>query len=148
VTLIILSAIDLRYRLLPNKLVGFFAITGILFHYAAGWEVISPVSMLFGAFLGGGLLLVIRFVAYLYYVDDALGLGDVKFMAAAGLWLGIPDIFIALTLGSLFSLVHGCALCYMIYREKKSWPDLDRVSIPAGLGFSIGTALTGAWILG
>ena len=84
--LIVLSAIDLKHGILPDKLVLAFLVTGLIFHYVTHFLFMSPLEILEGAALGGGLLYAVRIVSNFYYKDDVLGLGDVKLLAAAGAW--------------------------------------------------------------
>jgi leader peptidase (prepilin peptidase)/N-methyltransferase len=149
ITLIVLSVIDLKTFLLPNKLVALFAVLGIGFHLSTSFIHTPPLDMLIGTVIGGGLLYAIRFIGNRLYNADTLGLGDVKLMAAAGLWLGIDFVLIAITLGALAGLFHGIGLALYLKSVKKYPFSLNRLTIPAGPGFAIGTALAaGAKFLG
>ena len=99
--------------------------------------------MRIGAALGFGVLWIIRLAASRYYGQDALGLGDVKLMGAAGLWLGAEGITLALTLGATAGLIHGLGVA--AYNAKKSGGpmQLARLQIPAGPGFVIGILIVG-----
>lgn len=133
-----LWVIDLKIRLLPNKYVLLFAVLGVVFHAALLFALLPPLEMLKGAALGGGILYAIRFVANWHYKQDALGLGDVKLMAAAGLWLGAEGILIALTLGALAGVFHGLGAAICEWRKTKAFPNMGRLQIPAGPGFIVG----------
>lgn len=145
-----LAIIDLKIRLLPNRLVLGFAIMGILFHSASLFTYNTPTGMLIGALIGGGLLILIRCAGNFFYKQDTLGLGDVKLMAAAGLWLGPEHILAALIWGALAGLTHG-GTCYGYERlYKKTTHPLSTYSIPAGPGFIVGiliAALAKFWPL-
>ena len=130
VLLAILTYIDLRDRLLPNIYVLPFALLGIAFHALTEFRLCTPESMMWGALGGAGMLLMIRYVANAYYKKDTLGLGDVKLMGAAGLWLGLDHIFLALALGAGLGVIHG--LAYAFVKKEKT---LSTLSIPAGPGF-------------
>lgn len=143
VVLMILSIIDLRVWLLPNKYVLAFAILGIIFHSALGFQLLPPQDMLFGALLGGGLLYLVRMGGNAYYKQDTLGLGDVKLLAAAGLWLGVEGVVLALTAGAFAGLLHGIAVACAVAIKEKTRPNLNKLMIPAGPGFCIG--IVGAW---
>lgn len=134
----ILSKIDLAVRLLPNELVLAFAVCGLVFHLSTSFLYESLAGMLIGAAIGGGFLYAVRAAANYYYEDDALGLGDVKLMTAAGLWLGQDYILIGLTLGALAGLLHGLTVVVaerLIHNEKIP---MGQLSIPAGPGFAVG----------
>lgn len=88
-----LLIIDLRHMILPNKLVLALAILGVPWVAALG-AVNGSYSALFLDHVGGalvyaalvwGLALVMRLVLK----REAMGMGDVKFFGAAGLWLGL-----------------------------------------------------------
>lgn len=135
-----LCVIDLKMRLLPDELNAALAITGLIF-----LAVTMPYSLpswwqaLAGAALGGGLLWVLRAVSSRLYGFETMGLGDVKLMAAAGLWLGAESTASALALGAFCGVLHGVAMAVI-----KKQP-LRGMTLPAGPGFCMGVALTAAW---
>lgn len=136
--LIALSIIDLRVGLLPNKLVFPFALLGVAFHACLQFRALDPFDMAIGALIGGGLLYLVRLAAMRFYGPDALGLGDVKLMAAAGLWLGPTAVSAALAAGALAGIVHGLGAGF--YRQMKTGvrTNFAALSIPAGPGFIAG----------
>lgn len=123
---------DLKEYLLPDMLNLALGLSLLALHISSNWTLISPINSLLGASLGGGFLLAVRYLAEKFYRDDSLGLGDVKMITAAGLGLGFPDIFIAVSLGSCIGLIHG-----LFISCRKSMP-LAEVQVPAGFGLSIG----------
>ena len=137
--LVALSVVDLRVRLLPNEMVLGFAALGVIFHLANAAALLSVTEMALGGVIGFGSLYLLRAVANHFYGMDALGLGDVKLIGAAGLWLGPDGVMLALMLGALAGLAHGgvCAVRGKI--------PLSRLQIPAGPGFCAGIAVTAAW---
>lgn len=133
-----LCVIDLRVRLLPNPLVLALTLLGLAFHVASGFHYTDLSGMFFGALTGGGLLYAIRAAGNFYYRQDTLGLGDVKLMAAGGLWLGPEAILTALIAGAVAGLLHGVAVIgYSRFMNKDTGP-LSTFSIPAGPGFAAG----------
>lgn len=144
--LVVLSVIDLQIRLLPNKFVLAFALCGAAFHLVTMGGYLPPVDIFAGAALGFGILFLIRAAANHYYGMDALGLGDVKLMGAAGLWLGLEGVLFALTAGAFAGLVHGIIYgVYVAWRDKTPL-NLHRLAIPAGPGFAVGIVIAGAYI--
>ncbi len=133
-----LSVVDLRIRILPNKLVALFAVLGFAFHMATLFMLLTPSQILGGAFLGGSILWGIRFIAMRFYGPGALGLGDVKLLAAAGLWLGPVYISTALVAGALAGIAHGLGVAAAQKIKTGEAPKLATLSIPAGPGFAIG----------
>lgn len=144
--LIALSVIDLRVRLLPNKLVLPLALLAPIFHIVTEWQFLNSTQMLLGALTGFGTLYLIRTAANYVYKQDTLGLGDVKLMGAAGLWLGPEMVMMALSIGALAGLLHGIAAGLHTAYKNKTRPSFSRLQIPAGPGFAIGIVLTGAYM--
>lgn len=145
-TLYFLSSIDLKSGILPNELVLGFCALGMVFHLGTVFTYLTMNEMILGCFIGGAILYAIRTAANMFYEEDALGLGDVKLLAAAGVWLGPYHILIALTLGALAGIIHG--LFFVIYYRVKSqaFIPLGTLSLPAGPGFAVGIILTAAYV--
>jgi leader peptidase (prepilin peptidase)/N-methyltransferase len=132
ITLLVLSIIDLREGLLPNEYVLAFAVLGAAFHLVTTFHFLSLEDMALGAFIGAAFLYIVRAVANKIYKQDALGLGDVKLMGAAGIWLGPYYVLLALTAGGLAGLLHGVGVVM-----KNKLP-IKGLSLPAGPGFAVG----------
>lgn len=143
--LIALSVIDLRVRLLPDKLVLPFALLAIVFHIITSFHYLAFFDMALGATLGAGLLYGIRCIANSIYKQDTLGLGDVKLMAAAGLWLGADGVLMALTLGAACGLLHGLGVALWQTIRNKAPVHLSTLEVPAGPGFAVGIMLMGLY---
>lgn len=146
ILLVILAVIDLRVRLLPNIYVFPFGALGIAFHIASGFNIISVENMLIGGVIGYGLLWIIRFFANRHYGKDSLGLGDVKLMGAAGLWLGVDGVLFALTIGAFAGVLHGVLYALWHAARTKSRPSFNQLMIPAGPGFIAGIAAVAIWL--
>lgn len=144
--LIALSAIDLKHGILPNELVLALACTGLVFHICFLFHFLELKDMALGAFIGGGILFLIREIANRVYNEDTLGLGDVKLIAAGGIWLGVEGILIALTVGALAGFLHGLFVAVRAMIKARIRSDLSRFSIPAGPGFALGMAVTAVYI--
>lgn len=100
---IVVALIDWRHELIPDRLNMVIGIGGLL-HYMVqiGQTQSFMVWPLLGALLGGGFLLLLAFVS-------TMGGGDIKYMAAAGLFLGpgltILALYIGFILGGLVALI-------------------------------------------
>lgn len=140
-----LSAIDIRHYILPNKLVAVFAVLGVAFHAVHHFTFNTPLQMLLGALLGGGILYLIRAVANYIAKDDTLGLGDVKLLAAAGLWLGDSHVLLAMTIGAFAGILHGVLASIIEKLKTGKFGNLKTMSVPAGPGFAIGIVLAGIY---
>ncbi|MCH7932136.1 MAG: prepilin peptidase [Proteobacteria bacterium] len=84
VALVTLAVIDLEVGLIPDRILLFVAPLGLVYQLAEG-DLVAAVA---GGAFAGGLAYLIRFAFLRLRGRDALGLGDVKFFAAAGVWLG------------------------------------------------------------
>jgi len=138
--------IDLKLWILPNELVAFFALSALVFHmsnefYYGGWMFVAM-----GALVGGGSLWVIRTVANRMYKMETLGFGDIKLMAAGGIWLGPEGILMAMSVGALCGVIH--ALCIVLNKKIKTgqWVSMNRMALPAGPGFIMGLMIVGIWM--
>ena len=75
--------IDLKYRIIPNRLNMLMFEIGIIFTFLYGISNISIAqNMLLGCLTGGGIFLAITLLGGLIAGKEAMGLGDVKFMGA------------------------------------------------------------------
>lgn len=148
IVLIALSIIDLKTWILPDPLNLALAVLGILFHVFIRFEIFPPYEPIFGAIVGAGLLYIIRVCGNAYYKQESLGLGDVKLLGAAGLWLGVEGTIFAIVLGALAGIVHGIILATCIAIKHKTRFSLNRLMLPAGPGFCVGIVLAGIWVIG
>ncbi len=100
--LVTMAAIDYTTGLLPDRGNLFLAGVGLLFVLTGTIHGLSEA--LFGAAVGAGVLLLLRVLS-----RGGLGLGDVKYAAAFGIWLGGEGTFLALLLafaiGAVLALV-------------------------------------------
>ncbi len=93
-----LLVIDLRHMILPNKLVLMVGVIGMLRLVIEGFvfETINPaivgMNYVFAAFMYAGLALLLSWFFRSVFKKEALGFGDVKFFAVAGLWLGLFNL--------------------------------------------------------
>ena len=143
VTLTALIITDLRRLLLPNVLVLCFALLGALFHVCALYYYGDAIDLGLGAFIGGGTLYLVRLIGNAYYKTETLGLGDVKLVAAGGLWLGMHDIMLAIAVGAVCALIHGGMLLIRGKLKNGTFPKLSTFSLPAGPGFIVGLVIIG-----
>jgi leader peptidase (prepilin peptidase) / N-methyltransferase len=129
---------DWRRYILPDALLLGLAICGFVFHLASGWYWQTPLTLLSASAFGAFLLWILRAVYWLWRKQEGLGLGDVKFMAAAGLWVGIGGIGPLLLIGSVatlgFALYHG-------WRQKLGWHKAKQLALPLGPGLGLGLIL-------
>ena len=101
--------IDLKHRIIPNRLTMTMFEIGIIIMFVYGIANINILkNMLFGMLTGGGIFLTITLLGGLVAGKEAMGLGDVKFMGALGLYLGVSIIaevsFLAFLLAAIISI--------------------------------------------
>lgn len=130
-TLIALAYRDAKIYILPDILNLNLFILLITLNWLTEFALTEPKSMIIGSLSGGFMLLAIKFLTDKFYQTDSLGLGDVKLIFAAGIGLGFPNIFLALSLGALFGVIHGFLIAW------KSKTHISEVQVPAGVGFTI-----------
>ncbi len=145
--LIFLFVIDLRVYLLPDRYVFPLGILGIIFHTLMHFSFLSPMNIIWGAVVGGGLLYAVRWGGTKYYKQEAMGLGDVKLLTAAGIWLGPEHVVTAIMVGATAGLFHGLGVA--TFRAIKTGTfSIERLVIPAGPGFIIGIVFVFIYIFG
>jgi leader peptidase (prepilin peptidase)/N-methyltransferase len=105
--LIVLFAIDLRHRILPNVI----TLPGIVIGFVVslflppGW-----VASLIGILLGGGIPFAIAELYYRLRGVEGLGMGDVKMLAMIGAFLGWAPMLLSLIIASVTGSLVGIAL--------------------------------------
>jgi len=134
--LIAASAIDFQHKILPNALtlkvgpvigvvgsltvIGFHGTTLLGNDLAASMKpgLASLLVGLAGAVTGGGVIWLIRFLGTLILRREAMGLGDVKFMAMAGLLLGPLSTLLALAVAMVGGSILGVAI-WIVTRNRE-----------------------------
>jgi len=100
--MIVIAAIDLNTQLIHNKVLLFVAVTGIALNFV--FAIIPWLDALPGILAGGGVMLLFAYLGRIVFKKEAMGMGDVKFAAVAGFFLGWKVILVALYLGFLIAL--------------------------------------------
>ncbi|KJS88308.1 MAG: hypothetical protein JM58_01320 [Peptococcaceae bacterium BICA1-8] len=126
-SLIVVTFIDLDHFLIPNSIVLAMLILGLGFHIFVG--IFNPLNVIL-SFLGAGFFFLLLYVLS----RGGLGGGDVKLAAVLGLWLGWPDIGLAIFLGSLAGSIIGITLISLRIKNRKE-------PIPYGPYLVLGTLI-------
>jgi prepilin signal peptidase PulO-like enzyme (type II secretory pathway) len=132
-TVLTMAVIDYREMRLPNSLNAILAVGGLSQAAFVGRPDLTDA--LLGAAFGFAVLSMIS--ALFFYVRgvDGLGLGDQKFVAAAGLWIGWEDIT------SMLLIASCSALIFVTIRSAREWR-LDRTArLPFGPFLGLGTVV-------
>ena len=109
---IMITFIDYDHQLILDKVLVWLSGAGVAINLYTGQT--GLLDMLLGAVLGGGVLLVIAVVS-----RGGMGGGDIKFLAALGLWLGVKLTVLTLLLSFLFGGVGGMLLLLFRIKDRK-----------------------------
>jgi len=111
-----LAVFDWRHKILPNQLILVLALLGVVFRFLPYYEGanIQPktIEFLGGAVLYAVLAFILGWVMKILLKKPALGMGDVKFFGAAGLWLGISQLGVFCILSGVLGVALGLAWQY------------------------------------
>lgn len=140
--LILLVISDLRRQVLPDSLNLSLGLAGLGFHWTISWTQVTWVEAATGAFFGAIILVVLR-IAYLQLRGiEAVGLGDVKFMVAAGIWIGIwhvPMLLAVASLGTLLTIISFRICKFLPARPSQALRDQK---VPFGPGLAVALIVT------
>jgi len=152
-SLLALSVIDVEFQLIPNRITYPLAVVGV--GLTAFWVLALgfPLGKMLlraalGAVVGGGSLWLVGVLGKLALRKEAMGMGDVKLMAAAGIWLGWEMVLFAIFLGALAgALVSLVLLLLGLTRMGKRLPFGPFLSIGIWICFLYGWDIL-FWYLG
>lgn len=121
--LIVGSFIDIDHFILPDRITLGGTLAGLcisgfypmLHGTYSNWEALKSSG--FGLLVGGGGLLLISIIGAMAFRKDAMGLGDVKLMAAFGAFLGWKAIPFILMFASIIGSVYGLGFMYLSRRK-------------------------------
>ncbi|MDD5698832.1 MAG: prepilin peptidase [Victivallaceae bacterium] len=135
--------IDLECRIIPDKTTGPAMVLGLVaaaafpatWHCGSHWLALA--QSLLCLIVSGGLLSLFAIIGAKLFRREALGWGDVKYIAAIGAGLGLKGAYFTVLAGALAGSVAGIII--MIWKKKDF-----KSSIPFGPFLALGTYL---WIL-
>ncbi|MTI65408.1 MAG: prepilin peptidase [Firmicutes bacterium] len=126
--LIVVSVIDYKYQIIPNKIIIFGFTVGISLHLLYNVRT-SFINGTIGLLIGGGIFLLIAIVT-----KGAMGGGDIKLMGMIGFYLGYKSILLI----TFLSFIIGAFISILLLVTKiKSRKDF----IPFGPFISIATII-------
>jgi len=106
----VIAVHDFRNKKVPNGYVLAFlaawvliTVPGMFFQIESAVQYLTDAAL--GATIGGGLFLLVYFIS-----KQGLGGGDVKFIAVAGLYLGLNGVLPVILYGSVLSALTGLGL--------------------------------------
>ncbi len=106
-----LAVFDLRHKILPNNLIAMLGVLGIVYRFLPAYSGGDYTAQILE--FGGGMVIyaVVIFLIGLFMHKilgkQALGMGDVKFFAVAGLWLGVSSFSTFCILSGVFGVFLG-----------------------------------------
>ncbi len=111
--------IDYKLHIIPNRLNLTIFEIGLLIAVIGGISDINfAINAIEGMLVGGGTFFIITLIGGLIAGKEAMGYGDVKFMAALGLYFGFASmvsiIFMSFLIGAILSII------LIILRRKKA----------------------------
>jgi leader peptidase (prepilin peptidase) / N-methyltransferase len=99
-----LTLIDLRHGIIPDGLNLAIAALGLAGAIVAG-GVMAGVEAIVDAIVVGAICLLLRRIYFVLRKIQGLGLGDVKFLAAAAVWVGLSGIPMLILIAAVSALV-------------------------------------------
>lgn len=140
--LVLCSFIDFEFKIVPDKIVVFLLLYGITINTITSKEAI--VSGLLGLAVGGLSLLILALI-----YEDGLGGGDVKLVAAIGLYVGWSHILIIIWLAAILAILMF-AISYLIKKVsfKQTIPFVPYLSMAAFIDMLMGQELINLIIYG
>jgi len=124
---------DLKTRTISNELNAAIALFAIAFWWVAGEPLWPDVMMRIGGALGLFMIFALLFMLRL------MGGGDVKMIAAVGLWLPFKALVVMLT---VMALAGGLITLFILISQR--WrPNAERPEVPYGVAIAIG----GLWVI-
>ncbi|MHC4479543.1 MAG: prepilin peptidase [Planctomycetota bacterium] len=129
--LIVAAAIDVEFLIIPDEIVVFGMLGGLLagfllpgLHVGQAsyhtYEALTGhvhldglIGAVVGAVGGGGIVLLFALFGAIIFQQEALGFGDVKLMAMVGAFFGWKVVLIAFFLGPFFGLLYGIPVLVM-----------------------------------
>ena len=114
--------IDFKHRIIPNRLNLTIFETGLIFTFIYGLNNINIAKdMLLGMLAGAAIFGIITLLGGLIAGKEAMGLGDVKFMGALGLYMGVIKI-VEVSIAAFF-IAAAASIFILIYRHYISKSD-------------------------
>lgn len=162
--LVALATLDAEHLWLPNKITLPGILLGFLFSVgkatlvalspvhdsvstieALKFEVIPAAIWSIAAIVFcGGLLLLIRWLYWVFRHRDGMGLGDVKLIAMLAAWLGLPQTLLAFFISAMLGAIAGIAVIVAPSR-RESGQDWATAKLPFGTFLCIGGIVASLW---
>jgi leader peptidase (prepilin peptidase)/N-methyltransferase len=126
---------DIRFGIIPDWLNAAIAALGLARGLATDGASEAVMAAAGGVAIGASLLLL-RMLYVSWRGVQGLGLGDVKFLAAAGIWTGLSDFPVLLLIATLAALLLAGVL------HLRGRAVTARTSLPFGPSLAFGLLVT------
>lgn len=149
--------IDLKHRIIPNRLNLSIFEVGLVLTFIYGINNINIAKdMLLGMVTGAGIFGAITLLGGIIAGKEAMGLGDVKFMGAAGLYFGVSAIaqisLLAFFIGAIVSVIVLLVRVLILKSEDEYIPfgpflvisSIVSIFLPANMIFILFMSMCGA----
>jgi leader peptidase (prepilin peptidase)/N-methyltransferase len=156
--LVALAALDVENLWLPDRLtwpgiaLGFaysvvpipFGWTFALARVGNNIHVRAAIASLIGILAAAGLILLIRWIYWLFRRREGIGLGDAKLMAMLAAWLGFPGALLAFGVGVVLGSIAALVLLALpsSRADAGGWA---HIKLPLGTFLCIGGIVSGLW---
>lgn len=119
--LVLCFLIDLKKRIIPNRLNLIILEIGLFFTFVLGlYNINVAKDMILGCIVGGAVFGLITLLGNIIAGKETMGMGDLKFIAALGLVFGLSNILqIALLSFIIAALVSIVVLIVRIIKKKE-----------------------------
>ncbi len=152
--------VDLKAEIIPNRLVLTIFEIGLILLVAEG--IFSPSGMTIalhrieGMAVGGLIFLIITLLGGLIAGKEAMGMGDVKFIGALGLFFGLKNIIVVSILAFLIGAIGSLVILILKIKKPNEYipfgpfiaiSAMITMAFPGEILFAtIWIALSGQWI--
>ncbi|MNO57104.1 Type 4 prepilin-like proteins leader peptide-processing enzyme [compost metagenome] len=137
---VIITISDLKYMLIPNVILLWFALPFLIL------RLLYPIESIWlhfwGGLVGGGILLIVAIVS-----RGGMGLGDVKLLFLLGWVLGLYNVIPAFIISCLVgSVAGGILLLLKVVKPKQAIPFGPFLLIGALVSFAYGTEIINVYL--
>lgn len=120
--LLSILVIDYKKQIIPNRLNLTMFETGIIIAFLYGFSNIAiTIDMLLGMVAGIAIFIIIALIGSLVYGKDAMGLGDIKFIGALGLYFGVANIAVISVTAFLIGGICGIILLLSKHKQPNEY---------------------------
>jgi leader peptidase (prepilin peptidase)/N-methyltransferase len=142
--LIPLFMIDLRHRLVPDKI----TIPGIVIGF--GFSFFLPdmewYTSLIGIVVGGLILLIVSLVGKWVFKKEAMGMGDVLIFMLVGAFVGWRGVILTLLIASLLGSIIGSIVVMRRQKKDTTIPFGPFITVASVITFFFGDYLIGKYL--